>query len=46
MRAPLNTNESIVVTIDKDMQDLVPLFIKQREADIAALAGAIPAGDS
>jgi len=41
----MNTNEPIIVTIGKDMQDLVPLFIKQREADIVALTGAIAAGD-
>ena len=41
----MSTSESIVVTVDKDMQDLVPLFIKQREADIVSLAGAIAAGD-
>lgn len=39
------TNEPVVVMIDKDMQDLVPLFIKQREADITLLTHAISAGE-
>jgi HPt (histidine-containing phosphotransfer) domain-containing protein len=45
LRVYMNTNEPILVTIDKDMQDLVPLFIKQREADITSLTNAIAASD-
>jgi HPt (histidine-containing phosphotransfer) domain-containing protein len=33
--------EPIVVTIDRDLQDLVPLFIGQRKADQDALATAL-----
>jgi hypothetical protein len=34
--------EPIVVTIDRDLQDLVPLFMAQRKADQAAIEAALP----
>jgi HPt (histidine-containing phosphotransfer) domain-containing protein len=37
--------EPIVVKVDRDLQDLVPLFIGQRKADQAALAVALRARD-
>ncbi len=41
----MNSNEPMVVEIDKEMQDLVPLFINQRKIDIAALEQAAAAND-
>jgi HPt (histidine-containing phosphotransfer) domain-containing protein len=37
--------EPIVVTLSQDLADLVPLFLAQRKADLAALSVAIPAAD-
>ncbi len=37
--------EPIVVTVDADMADLVPLFLTQRKADQKAVAAAIAARD-
>jgi HPt (histidine-containing phosphotransfer) domain-containing protein len=37
--------EPILVTVDRDLEDLVPLFLEQRKADLAALAAALPAHD-
>ena len=37
--------ESIVVTVDRDIADLVPLFLEQRKTDLEAMAAAIPEGD-
>ncbi len=39
------TFESIVVNVDRDIADLVPLFLEQRKTDLEAMATAIPAGD-
>ena len=41
----MNANEAIVVSLDKDMQDLVTLFMKQRESDIASLSSALAEGN-
>jgi histidine phosphotransfer protein HptB len=38
-------NSPIVIEIDKDMQDLVPLFVKQREIDLGSLDKAIANSD-
>jgi HPt (histidine-containing phosphotransfer) domain-containing protein len=38
-------DEPIVIAVDRDLQDLVPLFLAQRKADQAALAAALPARD-
>jgi len=37
--------EPIVVTVDRDIEDLVPLFLAQRKADQAAIAEAIAVCD-
>ncbi len=37
--------EPIVVTLSQDMADLVPLFLRQRNIDMATLRAALPAGD-
>jgi HPt (histidine-containing phosphotransfer) domain-containing protein len=37
--------EPIVVTLSRDMQDLVPLFMTQRKSDLATLTAALPAGN-
>ena len=37
--------EPIVVTVQQDLQDLVPLFLAQRKADQAAIAQALPLRD-
>ncbi len=37
--------ESIVITVDSDMADLIPLFLSQRKADQAAIAAALPLHD-
>ncbi len=41
----MTDDSSIVVTLSRDLEDLVPLFLKQRNIDLAALAAALPAGD-
>jgi HPt (histidine-containing phosphotransfer) domain-containing protein len=33
--------EPIIVTVDRDLQDLIPLFMAQRQADQAAIADAL-----
>lgn len=37
--------EPIVVNVNQDMADLVPLFLSQRKADQTAMAQALPARD-
>ncbi|MBM3344115.1 MAG: Hpt domain-containing protein [Betaproteobacteria bacterium] len=37
--------EPIVVTIDRNLEDLVPVYMAQRRADQAILAAALPAHD-
>jgi HPt (histidine-containing phosphotransfer) domain-containing protein len=37
--------DPIVVTLSRDMEDLVPLFLSQRKIDLATLAAALPASD-
>lgn len=37
--------EPVVVTLSQDLADLVPLFLAQRKADLAALNAALPAAD-
>lgn len=39
------TRESIVVTVPRDLQDLIPLFLGQRKADLTALSVALPLRD-
>jgi HPt (histidine-containing phosphotransfer) domain-containing protein len=37
--------EPIIVTLSRDMVDLVPLFMAQRRKDLTSLAAALTAGD-
>lgn len=37
--------EPLIVTLSRDMEDLVPIFLAQRKADLAALSAALPAQD-
>ena len=37
--------DSIVITVDSDMAELIPLFLSQRKADQAAIAAALPLRD-
>ena len=37
--------EKIVVKVDQDLEDLIPLFISTREKDMAGLATGLAAGD-
>lgn len=37
--------DPIVVTLDRDLEDLVPLFMARRKADLEALSNALPAAD-
>jgi histidine phosphotransfer protein HptB len=37
--------EPIVVMVERDLEDLVPLFLAQRKADQDTLARALPLGD-
>ena len=34
--------EPIVITVGRDMEDLVPIFLAQRKTDQAAIAAALP----
>jgi hypothetical protein len=36
------STEPIVITVDRDLQDLMPIFMAQRQADQAAIAAALP----
>ena len=37
--------EKIVVKVDQDLEDLIPLFMSTREKDIAGLVAGLAAGD-
>ncbi|HTE15081.1 MAG TPA: Hpt domain-containing protein [Burkholderiales bacterium] len=37
--------EPIVITLDRDLEDLVPVFLAQRKTDLATLNAALAAGD-
>lgn len=39
------STEPIIVTVDADLADLIPIFLSQRRADLATLAAALPARD-
>ena len=38
-------NEKIVVTVDPDLEDLIPGFLANRQKDLAALRAALERGD-
>jgi HPt (histidine-containing phosphotransfer) domain-containing protein len=38
-------DNAIVVLLDRDLEDLVPLFLAQRRSDLATLGVALPARD-
>jgi HPt (histidine-containing phosphotransfer) domain-containing protein len=38
-------NEKIVVTVDPDLEDLIPGFLDNRRKDVATLRGALERGD-
>ena len=37
--------EPIVVTVERDLEDLLPVFLEQRRNDLATIARALPARD-
>lgn len=41
----MSATEAIVIHVDKDLEDLIPEFLANRQDDVAAIRGAVDAGD-
>lgn len=41
----MSATEAIVVHVDKDLEDLIPEFLANRQNDVAAIRGAAATGD-